>query len=297
MHLMGASTAGAPVVSSAAMSPRALPAIVLALAFALPAHAQDLVGPRGAGMGDAARGLPATNDALYLNPAGLALYPRYSVEFFWRRRTETNSNLFSASIVDSKSGAVAGGLAYTWDSVGEGGRIRRGSRVDVGSAYHVASFLLMGATLHWIAMGTDEGDLNRVTGDAGFLFLLGQGLTVGLTATNVLNPTDQADTAPRLFGAGVGLNLMGSLSLSMDWRQSFEREGAPWSWYLGAEYFALGAFPLRAGYVIDEITGERRWTAGLGYIDQGFGLDLAYSHTVSDTGPEQYLTMGFRLFL
>ena len=254
------------------MSARVSLAILLATFVTHAAQAEEIVGPRAAGMGDANVGIPVGNDALFANPAGLALYPRYCMEFFWQRKTESDGNLFSASIVDSKSGAVAGGIAYTYDTEGPDGSIRHGRRLDIGPAY-------------------------RLTGDAGLPFILAKGMTFGITGHNVVNPVEEANTAPRTLGAGASANLFGNLTLAVDWRQSFEREGMPWSWFFGAEYFAFGAFPLRAGYVIDQITDERRWTAGLGYIDQSFGIDLAYSRTVSDTGPEQYLELGVRLYL
>ena len=44
-------------------------------------------------MGDAVRGVGTSNDTLFVNPAGMSLFPRYELATFWRRDTGAGGNL------------------------------------------------------------------------------------------------------------------------------------------------------------------------------------------------------------
>ncbi len=296
----------AAVLSSAATMVRArqrLPAIgaiLLAAGLALAptgARAQTILGPRAAGMGDAARAVGTSNDTLFVNPAGMSLFPRYELSAFWRRDTGADGNLWSLSVVDSKSGRVAGGMAYTYEYYGHGGKTRVGSRLDIASSYPLASFLLFGVTVRYLNVATADGPLNRVTGDTGFLVVPTSWLYIGITAHNVISPANQGQTAPRTFGGGVGLALFQrSLTLAFDYQQSTELPGNPSSYNLGLEYFFGGAFIVRAGYVFDGFAHNRRWSAGLGYVNPQFGLDFAYGHTAGYHHVSQVWSLGLRLF-
>lgn len=275
--------------------------VAAAVVVPIDADAQTVVGPRSSGMGEAHRGVANGNDAIFTNPAGMSLFPRYSIEVFWRRNTIKNANQYSVSIVDSRSGAVAGGLAYTYEWVRTGGRKKRiGSRVDIASSYRLTNFLLFGVTMKYLGFTTEDEDVSRVTGDTGFLVQVGRILNIGFTAYNVVNPVDEGLAAPRMIGGGIGLYLFGGLQLAFDYRKKVdkgeERVRYPSSYFVGAEYFVDGAISLRGGYVTDQFADEKRWTLGLGYLDRAMAIDLSYSHT-TQKDRVQVLSIGFRLFL
>ncbi|RMG18339.1 MAG: hypothetical protein D6729_07175, partial [Deltaproteobacteria bacterium] len=257
---------------------------------------QQVAGPRALAMGEVHRGIGSSNDTIFFNPAGMSLFPRYSLELFWRREFVRAGNLFGFSVVDSKSGPVGGGIAYTYEYRGARGELRNGSRLDVSASYRIANFLLIGTTVRYVGMGTADGDVSRVTGDTGLLFVLGDWLFFGLSGHNVVNPAETAAVAPRTFGGGLSV-VAGHLQVGFDYQISAERDGTPDSYYVGAEYFAFGFLALRAGYVLDHLYGESRWTAGLGYVSPDIGVDLAYSQTIAESGVRaQYLSLGLRFF-
>ncbi len=275
----------------------ALLTLALGLAWATPAKAQQVAGPRALAMGDAHRGVGTGNDALFLNPAGMSLYPRYVIETFWRHDSWTKQSQFSISLVDSKSGPVGGGLAYTYEWVGEGSAKRVGSRLDIGSSYALARFLLFGVTMHYIGQNTEDGQVQRVTGDTGFMILVGQILSIGITGHNVINPVEEADAAPRMFGGGLNVRIIPDLNLAFDWRKSVEPENKSAAYHWGAEYILGKMIPIRAGYVSDEVLNQQRWSLGLGFIHPSFGVDVSYSHTIRKTDKVQVFAVGFRLIL
>lgn len=249
------------------------------------------------GMGGARRALGVGNDTLFLNPAGMSLYPRYVLETFWRHQSGPVANLFTLSLVDSKSGPVAGGLAFTYEWVGEGGSVRAGTRLDMASSYMLAKFLLFGVSMHYHGLKTEEGRVRRVTGDFGFLILPLPFLTIALTGQNVLNPVEETAAAPRLFGGGIDLRFIPELNLSFDWTKSVEREGKPAIYRFGVELLVSRSVPLRAGYVSDEVLGEKRWSVGVGYAAQSFSVDLAYSRTIEEGERLQIFSLAFALHL
>src|SRR5689334_11365242 len=95
---------------------------VLPLAAALclgapdPAHTyEEFHGVRSAGMGGAQRAVGTSNDTLTLNPAGMAVVPRYALELQYAYLPKLGLSHINISAVDSKSSPVAGGVAYTHD--------------------------------------------------------------------------------------------------------------------------------------------------------------------------------------
>jgi len=274
-----------------------LPPLLLLLSLAGPATAQQVAGPRALGMGDAARGVGTGNDTLFLNPAGMSIYPRYVIETFWRTDTWTKANQFSISLVDSKSGPVGGGLAYTYEWVGHDSSVRAGSRVDVGSSYALAKFLLFGITMHYHGLQTAEGQVQRVTGDTGFLIIPFQFITIGIVGHNVINPINETNAAPRMLGGGINLKIIPGLNLAFDWRKSVELEGKPAAYHWGAEYVLDQTIPIRFGYVSDEVLDQQRWSIGLGYAHPAFGIDLGYSRTIRKTDKVQIFGIAVRLIL
>ncbi|MDF1561570.1 MAG: hypothetical protein P1V51_00930 [Deltaproteobacteria bacterium] len=272
--------------------------LVLALSLtAAPALAQQVAGPRALGMGEAHRGVGLGNDTLFLNPAGMSLAPRYVIESFFRHDSGTKASLFSISLIDSKSGPVAGGLAYTYEWVGEESSVRAGSRVDMGSSYALAKFLLFGITMHYHGLQTAEGQVNRVTGDTGFLIVPASFISIGITGHNVINPVPETNAAPRMFGGGINLRIVPGLNLAFDWRKSVEIEGKPAAYHFGGEYYLGQSFPIRAGYTSDEVLDQQRWSLGLGVALPSFGLDVSYSRTIRSTDRVQVFAVGIYLVL
>jgi hypothetical protein len=279
----------------------ALALLLPALALAAPgtAAAQHVFGPRSAGMGETHRGIGTGNDTIFLNPAGMSLFPRYVVEAFWRRDTGFNETLFTLSVLDSRTAAVAGGIAYTYDYAG--GDRRSGSRLDVATSYPIAGFLLLGTTVRYLFVNTDDGDVRRITGDAGMILRLGERVNLGVVGYNVLNPAPEGDAAPRTFGGGVGVVPLSGLVAGFDYRIEPEREDRPVTYSAGAEYFFLGHFALRAGWLLDQGQLEhgrprQQLSGGASYVEEIYGLDFSYARAITG-GPGYEIAIALRIFV
>src|SRR5947209_18532871 len=126
---------GAPPVAGKARSSvmRAIPLVVLACAFAARAQNKatdpgapwpvsvDL--PRATSMGGAHAAIATSNDALTVNPAGLAQLRRYHLEVDGLTDPRFPAQALMVSIVDSMSSPVATGLLFSrWGSGQPGGR-------------------------------------------------------------------------------------------------------------------------------------------------------------------------------
>ena len=84
---------------------------------ATPARAdvyREIHGARSEAMGGAHRGLGTSNDAITLNPAGMMLTKRYSIDANYTYSKQDDLHHFSISLVDSKSGPVAGSDEYVF---------------------------------------------------------------------------------------------------------------------------------------------------------------------------------------
>ena len=56
------------------------------------------------------------------------------------------------------------------------------------------------------------------------------------------------------------------------------QDKAKLSYHVGSEFFVTQSLPLRAGFMRDPLTGSNYWSAGVGGIDTGGGVDLGYRH-------------------
>ena len=163
-------------------------------------------GVRSVGMGGAQRGLGTSNDTLYLNPAGMAIARRYAVELNYAYSPFDELTHLNVSAVDSKSGPVAGGIAYTHERGDSTGVDASLHRIYVGAAYPISDAFALGVTAkNFRGSFVDNGEKRHIslyTGDVGVITRLGQGVGVGFTAHNVVK-TDVARFTPLTFGTGL----------------------------------------------------------------------------------------------
>jgi hypothetical protein len=254
----------------------------------LPADAavfDELEGTRSAAMGGAHRGVGTSNDTLYLNPAGMALVRRYSVELNYGYSPFSALTHLNVSAVDSQSGPVAGGLSYT-HTRGDGERTDPSlHRVVVAAAYALGPSVALGLSGRHIRGKFQDGDKRRkltlYSGDVGVMVKLGEMVTLGGTAHNVIRD-ELTRMLPLSFGVG-GSVALGNLVLAGDFvLDSRQSNDTLQRYQVGAEYFLGGAFPLRAGYYHAPFTdkssergGENVLTFGGGWVTQGGGIGVA----------------------
>ncbi|MCB9654728.1 MAG: hypothetical protein H6729_11425 [Deltaproteobacteria bacterium] len=244
-------------------------------------------GARLIGLADAQRALGTGNDAIYSNPAGMALGRAYMVELGYLDDLRGSDRRFNASIVDSQAGPISGGLAYTHSSarpldVPSGDERLGGHRVDVAVAAPFSDTAAIGATIRYLSYARSSGDekleggFSGLTFDAGLQWRLGQGLALGLVGYNLTK--SKRPELPLSWGAGLGFELE-HFSIESDIRYNTQIGKPRFSGGVG--YAIAGLFPLRAGVSYDRADGAVLVSGGLGFVYERVSADLAYRQRVN----------------
>lgn len=295
-------------------------AILAVLASSTSASAQDFVGARAMGLGEAYRAIATGNDAIYFNPAGLPLLKRYSVEGNYLLSLEDERHVGDVSVVDSKTNPLAVGLAYTFLGAELTKRTTIGHTATLGLAYPIFDRLFsagVGLKYKNVSDAIAGNYLNAVTADVGLLSQIPGGISLAAVGYNLVPiktassshvPVSAAfaaalDLGPLsalIFGGqpgfgpvqtAAGVPTQGSfggmrgpldgLTLSFDWLLNFETlQGTQSRLSGGAEWLLAEMVPVRLGYVWNEATDDHRVSVGLGVIVPSFGLDVAYQQGV-----------------
>ena len=276
--------------------------VVAASSLASSARAQDFVGARALGMGEAYRAIATGNDAIYFNPAGLPLLKRYSIEGQYVLNLVEENHQADVSVVDSKTNDLAVGLAYTFQgseltkrptlehtaTLGVGYPIfPRMWLIGAGFKYKNVSDAIAGNYLN--AVSADLGTMLQIPGGINFAAVgynlipirsvesahvpisagfglswdLGPASTLIFGGDAVLGPQQTAAGIPDSSGLGSLRGALTGLTLSCDWLIDFETlEGSKSKFSGGLEYLVAELVPVRLGYVYDEINPAREAANG-----------------------------------
>lgn len=266
----------------------------LGILFASPAavFAQTYEGAQMIGFAESIRALGTSNDAIYVNPAGIALGGTYSLEIGYLDDFRGSDRRLNASIIDSQAGPVAAGLAYTYtrrrpDDLPEANERLEGHRAELALAGRVAETAAIGLSVRYLTFDrrdpftearNDDG-FSALTLDAGLQWRIWQGLAIGLVGYNLTN-SDRPEL-PISWGAGVGY-LYDAFSIEADVRYNAQIGNPRYS--LGAGYVVAQSFPVRAGVAYDRDTKEWDLSVGVGVALERIGIDIAYRQTVNPNG-------------
>lgn len=282
------------------MRPGSTLAIALALAAGAaradppaPPSTTDVLSARSLGMA-AMRGLAAGTDAIWLNPGAIAARRRYTAEIQYQtdqKSTAGDSAFYGASVVDSETGSLAGGFA--WTRVDVPGSI--GNRWNLALAAPLAKGFYLGASGEYLTL---DGAQNVRAGNvhAGLLWEVMEYFTLGVAGTNLLH-TGHDLIAPTGVAGGFSVGTDRLLHVAGDWRAQWDPAGKVRNtWAAGAEVLAGDMFPLRAGWTRDEWRGGQWWSAGAGLVtSSGVALDLAWRQSIGG-GNQRVLAVGLKLF-
>lgn len=259
-----------------------------AIAASGAAKAQDFVGARAISLGEAYRATATGNDAIYFNPAGLVVIPRYSPETHYQFDLVQEQHVIDISVVDSKTSPVAAGLSYTFN-----GELTARTSLQHTATLALATsivdrYLAVGAGLKYVnvsdaflgnylnALSADVGLLSRPFGGlsfaaVGYNLIPIQSARVPLSA-GFASALDLGPLSALIFGGSPSFgalpnaagtsspsamgDLVGPLSgwtIEVDWHLAFATlYGTQSRWSVGTEYLLLEMVPLRAGYQYED---------------------------------------------
>jgi hypothetical protein len=285
------------------MAPRALAflAVLLAAPVALgqglsAPGAEDVSRARSLAMGGAYRAVATSNDAIYLNPAGVALGQKYALDGNFALNPETDLRHWSVSVVDSKTTTLAAGLSYT-SLRGHGAEgATKGSVTHLALGLPMADVGAIGFSAKYLSFDRPD-PTNAITGDVGLLVRLAGRLSAAAVAYNVV---DVASTeAP--FGAGFGLSYGDDLSfrLAADLALDLSREDdTPATVHAGGEYLLAGVLPVRVGFRRDLDRDVNHVSGGFGFVSPTFGADVAYVQSLDpDLPTDRIFSVTLQFFL
>ena len=280
------------------------------------ARADDFLGSRPMGMGNAYRAVANGNDAIFLNPAGMALFKAYSIEAEYLMTPKFGSangpfeHVIQASVVDNSSlQNFATGVAYTRVQRGDQ---KTGNRFDMAFGVPISENLFVGMDVEYLDFDLDEPgrqkDLKAITFDAGLLFRTSFGLAVGVVGYNLTNTGEYLEH-PISMGTALAYSPFGSLDIAFDWLINFQKpkdatqpvrdHRVGYSYNIGIEYLLLDQIILRAGYSFDQSSpfGNANYLgAGIGYVSSLVTVDFGYRGSPSrDFGHIFGITLRFLL--
>lgn len=283
-----------PSPSRGAPRLRALAAVTLVLAVApVTAAAQSYETPKLLGLGGAGAANALGNDALYANPAAIALGNFYSLELAYFDDFQGNDRRLASSITDGFDKRITGGVGYVYRDrlLAENGAAadltRTIHRFDVALAAKLDGGVALGVSGRYVTATDDLGDdevkdsgYGEFTFDAAAMWRGASGLSLAVVGTN-LTDSDQPDLPMRL-GGGVGF-AHELFTAEVDARYDFATEKP---WLAGGVGVMLGStFAVRAGVAHDFATQSTALSVGVGVTTGQFAADLGFRHRISGDGP------------
>ena len=274
------------------------------------ARAQDFVGARALALGEAYRANATGNDAIYLNPAGIVLLPRFATELHYKIDLDEEEHQLDLSVVDSKRSDVAAGIGYTFDGSQFTKRTSLQHTATLAVAYPFFERMLnVGAGLKYVNVSDAilGNYLNALSADVGVLAALPFGVSLGGVGYNLIPIRSARVPLSAGFGASIDLGPLSALifggepaldgamsagglpvsrgfapqgplsglTLEVDWYMRFlTLYGIQSRVSTGLEYLLLDVVPLRAGYLFDEGGGPDG--SGDHVVSVGAGFIIPY---------------------
>lgn len=237
-------------------------------------------------LGGGTYGTAVSTSGIFSNPAAMGLARLYHVDSSGLYDASTGRWALGSAVADTTR-TIGAGLSYTYGNAGDDDRTTHDARLALSLA--LADGVAIGLTgryMNYSGPASENGRLgvaySGMTLDAGIAVRPWRFLSLGVTGISLTNP----DTAlsPRAVAGGFGIFPVENIGVVGDMYWDLRSYDSPRARYSGGLEVMLQHVPLRAGYAYDEtrLGGPvHTFTAGLGYIDQSFGVEAALRQDVS----------------
>jgi hypothetical protein len=257
--------------------------------------------PRIAAMGGALRAFSNSTEALFVNPANMAVSRVYHLGAFAQIWPEANRQSYGAAIVDSivSASRLSGGVSAIWTRQDPDGVDRTDFDIRFALAYPFSDHVFVGATGHYLSLHQSgfpsrqynlhpseaAGGLSgkpiveNLTFDGGLTVKPIDELAFSVVGYDLTNPGN--GFLPLMLGGGAAYGTT-DFTVEADVLGDFTtyKNNSARAMF-GAEYLAGDHFPLRAGYRYDSGALSHTATFGVGYLDSSYTFDIALERTVS----------------
>lgn len=267
----------------------------------------DAMNPRSIAMGESIRAAAMGSSAVTLNPAGAALTRAYVLEGNFGMRPVDDARSVQASVCDSVTNRIAACAYYEYFKASPEGGQRVAHEVGLTAALPLGEAIILGVTNRYkdyeaSVGGTEVANVSGYGLDAGAIIKLSSLLNVAVVGYNLVG--DDKEQYPVGAGGGLALFLTPTFMLSGDASWNLETDKGRFGG--GAEFFVATdggqvGYPLRGGYVYDELTEASYASGGVGYVTPRVALDVGFRRQVAGVqdgaDAETMVQLGLRLFL
>lgn len=260
--------------------------------FAVPLYSQNIEGSRSFSMSGAFSAIGSTNDALFINAAGMSLYPnRYNIDISHNFRNRDGFNVSAISILDTTTSPLGAGFsfAYMWGE--EYGIEKQGYRLDLGFSYPFIERLLWGFDVKYIKIDVDrrEDAINAATVDTGFLIPITKWARVSVFGQNLIYIG--RDEVPIKVGGGAMIGSEGSLFFAEDTVLTFLKSGErKITQSIAASLFLGEILSISTGYKYDQIGIHNHYiSGGVGLFSRAAGVEAGYRQAIEEREDFQIL--------
>jgi opacity protein-like surface antigen len=246
---------------------------------------------------------------LYSNPANIALTHVYHLQGFAQIWPEARRQTYGASAVDSVTGRLAGAIGANYGVLDTDGVDRKWTDVRVAVGFPISDKFYAGLTGKYLKLFdnglprtgyglrntyswnglADSATVDGFTFDAGVTVTPANGLFIGVVGSNLTNTGN--GFRPLTLGGGVGYG-NNDITVEVDVLADFTTFARPdgssrtaMRGMAGFEYLLADHFPLRLGYKYDAEPATHAISAGAGYIDPQFSIDIGLRRTLSNKEP------------
>jgi hypothetical protein len=255
--------------------------------------------PRITAVAGAIRSTSSSTAALFANPANMALAQVYHFGALAEIYPEAGRQTFGGAAVDSllSSTGLSGGVSFAWTQQDPGGLGRQWTDLRFGIALPIPDVLYVGASGRYLQLaqtGTGPLGYSKASGgvESGVII---ETITVDVGAT--LRPIPELvisvvghnltslDTSllPLMGAASIGF-LTGEFSIASDViMEATTFDTTKLRFQGGAEFLVANRVALRGGYRYDQGLDAHFITAGAGYVDPKFSIDLGARRSLTGT--------------
>ncbi|GEM_PF-3470386 len=246
-------------------------------------YSLSIEGSKPLSMSNAFSAVSSTNDALFINAAGMSLYPnRYDIDMCHLYKNRDGLNISTISILDSTTFPLGAGFAFSYIWGDDEGVEKKGYRLDLGFSYPFMSKLLWGFDVKYVRLdiNSKENALNAATADTGLIYIFTKWARASLYGQNLIYVG--SDELPIKSGAGVMLGNESSFYVAEDTVFTFLRnKERKITQSIGANLFLGNMFSISAGYKYDETEINNHYiSAGIGLFSKVAGFEAGYRQSI-----------------
>jgi hypothetical protein len=241
-------------------------------------------------MGGTFRELGIGANAADGNPAALALFSAYQIEFAGGDDWKAKGWYAAGWIRDSTNQEFAGAYSFHYISNELGGSNVGLWAHSLSLAARLGDKVAFGLGGRWFIQNIPK--INAASLNVGVSILVMPQLTLGFAGYNLID-THHLELS-RSFEVGLSL-LLGPVRLASEVRSDIGRGPLAPIWNTGLELFLGKTFALRTGWEWRQPVQQNFFSAGLGIVVDNAGLDIGWRHGLAGAG--DLIVGGLRLQL